>query len=163
MAEFTYDIPAMLRNYKKTTLEECRELLKKIKVVDLTNKGVGTVQGYYAASATLRDKMFARPREVSPSFSFEAGDLVENLVEHRPLAFYVKSSSRFFLKPDIGEVFDQMTDEDKKITTAIFIDKNDAVTVAGTDGEDFIVVAYLLKSGEKKAVAKKKKVVKKKK
>jgi hypothetical protein len=160
MAEVQYDIPAMLKNYGKTTLQEMQELLKRIKVVKLTNKGVGTVQGYYEAAPALRDKIFAKPRNISPSFEFEAGNLVENVTVHRELIFYVKSSSRFFLKPDIGEVFDQMTDEDKKITAAIHIDTGDYATVAGTEGEEFIVRATLLKSIVKKKTTRKK-VVKK--
>ena len=39
--------------------------------------------------------------------------MIEGLVEYKKIPFLVKSSSRFFLKPDIGEILDAIDWRDK--------------------------------------------------
>ncbi len=139
------DLAKLRKNYGSTKTGDIKELLNRIDLVVLSNKGVGTIQGYYTFDDELMNKIKAKPRNVSHTFStVNPNKLIEGLEVRKELIFYIKSSSRFFLKPDIGEVFDQMTDEDKELTKAIYTKGYDYLEVEGTSGEDFVMTALLL-------------------
>jgi len=72
---------------------------------------------------------------------------ISGLEEYKTVMYLCKSTSRFFLKPDIGEIFDALDFHD------LFIeDKFDAIcfldgyeTLPNTDGEHHLMQALLLK------------------
>lgn len=134
--------------YKKTTDDEIREHLKTIKIVVLQNKGVGTIQGYYPLSNESMTKILKKPRNISLSFDATQTDEnpIENLKVFKTIKYLVKSTSRFFLKPDIGEIFDQIYFIDllKNRIKAIQYLSGALETLPDTDGEHFILEANLL-------------------
>lgn len=139
------DFPALKANYGKTSDEEIKKLLEHINLVVLADKGVGTIHGYYTFDDKNISAIKAKPRGISYTFiTVEPNELINDLKTYKEIVFYIKSSSRFFLKPDIGEVFDQMTDEDKEQTKAIYTKKDDYYEVDGTYGEHFVMTAILL-------------------
>lgn len=141
----------MLKNYGRTSTERIREVLEQVKPVVMGNKGVGSIHGYYSLSEEKLASVKKEPRNISYPFdSGELGEYVPDLKEYRRMDFYVKSSSRFFLKPDIGEVIDQMTEEDLKNTDAIHIVQG-SECIANHEGDHFVMTAVLLKQ-EKKGV-----------
>src|SRR5690606_26011934 len=87
---------------------------KKIKLVRIDDKGIGTIKGYYSISQESLDKVIEDPRGYSLTFDAHAtGDQpLLDLVPFKRIMFLVKSSSRFFLKPDVGEIFDQINYHD---------------------------------------------------
>lgn len=149
MKEKELSISGLYYRYKKTSDEDIRKYLKDIKIVILQNKGVGTIQGYYPLSDESIVKILNEPRNISLSFdATETSNVcIENLKEYKTIKYLVKSTSRFFLKPDIGEIFDQIyfTDLfDSKIKAIQFL-SNPYETLPDTDGEHFIMEAKLLK------------------
>jgi hypothetical protein len=63
----------------------------------------------------------------------------------KEVTYLVKPSSRFFLKPDIGEIFDAIAWDDlhtDKLKGIEFI--NEYETIPYTDGEHFLMKANLL-------------------
>ena len=92
-------------------------------------------------------KIIAKPRGVSLEFdAIETEDKpIDGLKELKTITYLVKSTSRFFLKPDVGEIFDQIPfmdlsgDEIKAICY-----NQDHTTLDGTDGEHFLMTATLL-------------------
>jgi hypothetical protein len=144
-------ISQLYYNYKKTSDDDIRKFLKKVKIVVDEDKGVGTVRGYYPLSKKSMKKIIGKPR--NNSLTFDVTETMKRPVKklkfYKDVYFLVKSSSRFFLKPDIGEVFDQLDFLDQhdlgtKII-AIRID-NGYETLPGTDGEHFIMIANLYTS-----------------
>jgi len=141
-------ISGLYYRYKKTSDDDIRKHLEKIKIVVLENKGVGTIQGYYPLSTSSMEKILKKPRNVSLSFdATETEDTcLQNLKEYKTIRYLVKSSSRFFLKPDIGEIFDQihfMDLFDGKIKAIQYLSNNYEL-LDDTEGEHFILEAKLL-------------------
>lgn len=148
MEQKEMSISGLYYRYKKTSDDDIRKHLENIKIVVLQNKGVGTIQGYYPLSTTSMNKIKEKPRNVSLSFdATETEDTcLENLKEYKTIKYLVKSTSRFFLKPDIGEIFDQiyfMDLFDDKIKAIQYL-SNSYETLPDTDGEHFIMEAKLL-------------------
>lgn len=139
-------ISGLYYRYKRRSDEKIREFLKDIKIVILQNKGVGTIQGYYPLSEASMAKILEKPRNVSLIFdATETSDTpIENLKIFKRIKYLVKSSSRFFLKPDVGEIFDQIDREDISIIKAIQYLSNTHELLPDTDGEHFILEANLL-------------------
>jgi hypothetical protein len=142
-----YSITRLYYQYKRTDDDKIREYLNKIKIVKETNKGVGTLHGYYPLSDESLAIIAADPRH--KSLTFDATDTadkpIDGLAPWKDVIYLVKSSSRFFLKPDIGEIFDAIDWRDlydNKIKAIQFI--NDYETVPDTEGEHFLMVATLL-------------------
>lgn len=132
-------------NHDRTSVERIREVLGRVKPVVMGNKGVGTLHGYYGLSEEKLAELKKEPRNISYTFNTgELGEYMPDLKEYRTMEFYVKSSSRFFLKPDIGEVIDQMTEEDLKNTDAIHIVMG-SHSIANNEGDEFVMAAVLLK------------------
>ncbi len=148
MEQKEMSISGLYYRYKKTSDDEIREYLNDIKIVILENKGVGTIQVYYPLSDKSMAKILKKPRNISLSFdAIETSDVcIDNLKEYKTIKYLVKSTSRFFLKPDIGEIFDQINYEDlwdKKIKAIQYI-SGTGITLDDTDGEHFILEAKLL-------------------
>jgi hypothetical protein len=145
--EETISLSRLYYRYKKISDDEIRKNLQTIRLVRLENKGVGTLHGYYPLSKKSIDKIIKKPRNVSLTFDAHetAKTPIKNLVEYKKITFLVKSSSRFFLKPDVGEIFDQIPMEEMwgNILKAICINE-EYETLDGTEGEHFLMTASLL-------------------
>ncbi len=137
------ELKTLHKKYGRTSDDEIRALLKRIKLVVLTSKGVGSRFGYYTFADGLMKRICKEPRGISHTWDSKPGTFVKKpLKEFKSVRFLVKSSSPFFLKPDIGEVFDQMSDADKKRAVAIYT-YTDSECVNSNDGH-FICTAILL-------------------
>jgi hypothetical protein len=128
--------------------------LEKVKLVKQMHKGVGSVFGYYPLNYVSMRKIMDKPRNVSLTFdATETEDTpVTGLVEYKKIVFLVKSTSRFFLKPDIGEVIDQIDFHDwfgVPEFDAICVHLDEYELLDGTDGEHFLMTATLLKDEQK--------------
>ena len=140
-------ISKLYYRYKKISDEKIAEKLKDIKIVIETNKGNGTMQGYYPLTQEMITKISEKPRKLSLTFDCtETEDKpVIGLKEWKEVVYLVKSTSRFFLKPDVGEIFDQIEFRDlyrDKIKAICF--RSGSETLEGTDGEHFLMQATLL-------------------
>jgi hypothetical protein len=105
------EVLKMYYQYKRKTDEDIRKELKKIKILVETNKGKGTLHGYYELSEKSIEKILEKPRNVSLTFDVtEIGNYLGDIQwrEIMTINFLCKSTSRFFLKPDIGEILDQI-------------------------------------------------------
>ena len=141
----TPSLDELYKNYGRTSDSEIKKLLKSIVLVTKMYKGEGTIFGYYQLGKNIMKDIISDPRGTSHTFDNEdVGNLVEGLKEYKTIKFLVKSSSSLCLKPDIGEVFDQMPDEDKAIIKAIFTDTDSELGVEGKDSH-FVLDAVLLK------------------
>lgn len=138
----------LYEKYGKTSDEDIRKYLTYIKIVRKEHKGINTLYGYYPLNEESVKKISEKLRTVSLSFDVtETEDTpVMGLVEYKTILFLVKSTSRFFLKPDVGEIFDQIDAEDlkEKKFKSICIESGHK-TVDGTGGEHFLLTATLLK------------------
>lgn len=140
-----YELSGLYYRYKKTTDDDIRKYLEKIKIVGLGDHGVGSIHGYYEIADSLLKRVKENPRGISYQFELKLSkNLVDDLKPYKRIVFLVKSSSRFFLKPDIGEVFDAIDPHDlwgNKIK-AIYMESGEQ-GLPGTDGEHFLMVATL--------------------
>jgi hypothetical protein len=132
------DTDILYEKYKSKSLEQIRNYLKNIKIVEKKN------DKYYSISDNDMKKISKEPRNISFTFGTHALIGVElNLTVFKTIPILVKSSSRFFLKPDIGEVFDQMDENDINRTSAIYVDVNNN-KVINSEGDHFLMEAVLL-------------------
>jgi hypothetical protein len=141
-------IPRLYYRYKRTEDNDLRELLERISIVHLTHKGPGTIVGYYPLADECMNSIKEKLRTVSLTFdnSETKNEPITGLKPYKEFAYLVKSSSRFFLKPDFGEMIDAMEFEDRIDTriVAIQFSADEYYTLPGTDGEHFIMKAVLL-------------------
>ena len=133
--------------YKKRSDDDIRKFLEKCKIVKLTNNGVGTIQGYYPLTDEAIQEILPKPRGKSLTFdATEVGDEpLTGLRQFKEVTYLVKSSSRFFLKPDIGEIIDQISFDDfhsSHVRAILF--QNIYEGLPDTDGEHFKMKAILL-------------------
>ena len=137
--------------YGKCDDKKIKELLKKVKIVKKRQIGESGTYAYYPLTSTAMKKVMAKPRNVS--LTFDAAETttkqIKGFVPYMEMTFLVKSSSRFFLKPDVGEIIDQIPWEEFHYNPLHF----DAIcmhegyeTLDGTEGEHFLMHATLLKS-----------------
>ena len=105
---------------------------------------------YYPLSPASMKAIMKGLRTVSLTFDAHATGTrqINGLEPYMEFPFLVKSSSRFFLKPDIGEVLDAIPYEEMFATKPDF----DAIwvhdgyeTLPDTEGEHFQMTATLLK------------------
>src|ERR1044072_3081210 len=141
-------ITEMYANYGKTTDEQIRLYLTHIKLVKKDHKVINTIFGYYPISDEYFQKIYCNPRDVSYHWD-------ENPTQDKPfiglkpfkdIFFICKSSSRFFLRADIGEVFDQIEPgflEENEIK-AIDVTLSDYREIDDTEGEHFLMSITLL-------------------
>ncbi len=137
----------LYKSYGRLTVNEIRDRLKVIKLVLLDHKGPGTIYGYYPIVQKFIDNLALKPRIIS--WNMTAGcdtenSHIEGLEEFKTITYLVKSSSRFILKADVGEIFDQIDDHDLSEIKAICL-VNDYQVIDNTEGEDFLMNAILLK------------------
>lgn len=138
------ELEKLRANYDTAGDGRIRRILNRVTPVVIGDKGMDTVRGYYALNAEKLAEVKAKPRQISYPFSTgELGEHMPGLRELREIKFYVKSSSRFFLKPDIGEVFDQLTDEDLEGVDAVYIVRG-SEAIANNEGDEFVMLAKLL-------------------
>jgi hypothetical protein len=140
----TYEkIPKLYYSYKSVSDDDIKKKLAEIQIVKKEHKGVGTEFGYYPYDLT---DALESPRGISLGFGGKTSDeLVKGLKKYKTITYLVKSSSRFFLKNDIGEVFDQMELHDFYTSDIKAICLNEGYTqLPGTDGEHFLMTAILL-------------------
>lgn len=114
-------------------------------------KGVNLVRRkegrYHPLTDAVVDKIKANPRETS--LTFDSAETYKNYITglkpYKRVVYLVKSSSRFFLKPDIGEVFDAIGFEDR-ISGRLhgICIEDDYELLPETDGEHFLMTAELL-------------------
>lgn len=145
-------ISGLYYRYKRLDDKKIVGYLERIKIVKKQNKGVGTIYGYYPLNDSEIEKLKPKPRGKSLTFdAVETSDnVMTNLAEWKAITFLVKSTSRFYLKPDIGEVFDQIFWRDlemTKIIKAICIEDG-YETLPDTDGEHHLMKATLLVNTE---------------
>jgi hypothetical protein len=150
-------ISGLYYRYKRVEDDEIRKVLKQVKLLKQEHKGVGSVYGYYPLNAEAMKKIIEKPRNISLTFdATETEDTpVTGLEEYKKIVFLVKSTSRFFLKPDIGEVFDQIDFNDLiggATFDAICVNLGEYETLDGTDGEHFLMTATLLINEKKNAI-----------
>jgi len=148
MEEQKLSISGLYYRYKQTSDNDIEKHLKTIKIVVLKDNGIGTTYGYYPLSQNSMDKILESPRSVSLSYDATETDpdCLEGLSEYKTIRYLVKSTSRFFLKPDIGEIFDQIHYRDllsDKIKAIQYI-PSALETLDDTQGEHFILEAKLL-------------------
>lgn len=131
-------------SYGRTSDAEIISLLGRINIVRVTHKGVGSEYGYYTIDDKTMEKILAKPRSVSHTWDHAPNKLVRGLREFKSILFLVKSSSRFCLKPDIGEVFDAMSEEDKVRAVAIETLTEPAVVVPECSNADHFICTAIL-------------------
>jgi hypothetical protein len=113
----------------------------------LKHDGPGTTFGYYPLTEAAQAKISEKPRKVPFRYNNHETEKkpLTNLTEYKRIPFLVKSSSRFFLKDDIGEVFDQIDIHDLYSDIKAIAVTEDYEELAGTDGEHFVKTAILFK------------------
>jgi len=150
--------------YKKTEDQEIRDYLKTIKIVKMEKQAGGTITKYYPLNAESMKKIKAKPRNVS--LTFDAGKITPRAIsgyeEYKTVTYLSKSTSRFFLKPDIGEIFDAIDFHDLMGGDFDAICFNTGYeTLPNTDGEHHIMTATLLVNPQARRRAELKEAVKK--
>lgn len=142
-----YSISGLYYNYKNMSDDDIKKKLETIQIVKKDHKGVGTEFGYYPLSKEAVDKILENPRGRSLTFdATETGEKpMKGLREGKTFTYLVKSSSRFFLKPDVGEIFDQVNFRDfyDDSFKAILFDGS-YENVPDTQGEHFLMKATML-------------------
>jgi hypothetical protein len=139
--------PKLYYRYKRLSDEQIVERLSKLKLVKKENKGVGSIYGYYPLSDEAMQKILSKPRNVSLTFDAveTSSDPIVDLREYKTITYLVKSSSRFFLKPDVGEILDQLSLEDLYGNIKAICINEAHELIEDTEGEHFLMTATLLK------------------
>lgn len=128
----------LYKKYKSKNLQQIKDYLKNIKIVDKANNK------YFPMSDETMIKILDSPRNISMTFDANFNENIElDFTVFKIIPFLVKSSSRFFLKPDIGEVFDQIDENDINQISAIYVD-SDKYKVINSEGDHFLMEAVLL-------------------
>lgn len=137
--------------YRSSDDQKIQNFLDHVKLIKFTNKGSGTIQGYYELCGESVESLKNKPKTKSLTFdlfdNYHIGELQSNLVFHSKLKFLVKSSSRFFYKPDIGEVVDQIHFTEIGSIKAVNIDCSNYIPLPNTEGEHFICTVELFTNG----------------
>jgi hypothetical protein len=136
------NIEEMYQRYKTVSDDEIRQHLQNIKVVRVSEDD----KLIHAISPKALKEILSAPRK--RSLTFDAYKIskkpIDGLRKLKDIYYVVKSSSRFFYKPDIGEIFDQIDKEDLPKIKAICFNSVDFVEIAGTSGEHFVARAILM-------------------
>lgn len=151
------DVAGLYYKYKRRTTEEIQKYLdSSVKLVTLGTRNRDQTFGYREITGKVIKAIKENPRGKSLTFDlWKEGEVkiskeVLNLKVHSKLLFLVKSSSRFFYKPDIGEICDQMDFyEMRTVNTkivAININCSNYVSLPNTEGEHFVCTVDLLES-----------------
>lgn len=131
-------IGGLYYRYGSKADEEIKEYLNKIKIYK--NKT-------HEIDLAGMNKIIDKPRSVALTFidnkNFNERPL-NGLEEFKTIIYLCKSSSRFYLKNDIGEIFDQIYFPDLCNLKAISFNDNYEL-IEGTEGEHFLMQATLYK------------------
>lgn len=128
----------LYKKYKSKNLDQIRNYLKTIKIVDKVNNK------YCPICDEKMEKILQKPRNISFTFDSQFNEDIElEFTVFKTIPFLVKSSSRFFLKPDIGEVFDQIDESDINRISAIYVDSENN-QVINSEGDHFLMEVVLL-------------------
>lgn len=145
-------ISGLYYRYGKVSDKNLRDYLTRYKIVIEKNNGVGTQHGYYpladSAIAIISEKLRKIGFNMVEETTITEDQPIEGLTEWKTFKYLVKSTSRFSLKVDIGEIFDQIHWEDlfyKKTFKAIVFSTSNYTELPDTQGEHFILTAKLLK------------------
>ena len=137
----TPPIQQLYYRYKQTDDSDIKKYLAKIMVVHKKNNT------YYPLDKKSMKFLKSKPR--ANSLTFDATTVtdtpISNLQKFKTITYLVKSSSRFFLKPDIGEIFDQIEFDDlhgNKLKAICF--NGGHRLLDGTQGEHFLMKVDLL-------------------
>lgn len=146
MEKIPYTIAQLYYNYKRTSDEKIDSFLKNKKIFVAKN------QQYLELTTESVQKLIEKKRKVSLTFNVTGvkPDHNTTIKPWKEFCYLVKSTSRFFLKPDIGEILDQIPREDLydvDLTGILFINEHELLE--GTQGEHFLMKAMLLKSIDK--------------
>lgn len=133
--------------YKKTEDNEISDYLKNVKIVKMEKHAGGKITKYYPLKAAEMKKIKAEPRNIS--LTFDATEISTKAISgyevYKTVTYLCKSTSRFFLKPDIGEIFDAIDFHDLMGGDFDAICFNNGYeTLPNTDGEHHIMRATLL-------------------
>ncbi len=134
-------ISELYKKYGKTKNKDIESYLNKITLV--IKKG----EYYYPLVESLLKKIKKEKRKYSVTWETTTEkDYLSNLNEYKKVVYLVKSSSRFILKPDIGEIFDQIDGIDLNTENKIkaICINSDYQSLDGTGGEDFLMNVTLL-------------------
>jgi hypothetical protein len=106
------------KNYGKTSDEAIKQLLQKVK--PLLKAGSGKL---YELDEETREKVFSNPRGYSFTHDNKLGSEIKDPLKHFiQIEILVESASPWTLQPDVGEVFDQMTEDELVQTKAFWLD-----------------------------------------
>lgn len=138
----TTKIAQLYYRYEKRSNEELKNFLGPIILLEKNE------DKFYALTIKSKEKILKSPR----GYAINWGDLskeenpIENYTIYKTITFLVKSSSRFCLKADIGEVVDQLEFDDFHCSEikGICVNK-DYKALEGTEGEHFLMTATLFK------------------
>ena len=144
-------LSALYYRYGKTDDKKIKDLLKKVKLVKKRQIGESGTYAYYPLTSVAIKKIMAKPR--TNSLTFDAYETttkpIKDLVPYMEMTFLVKSSSRFFLKPDVGEIIDQIPWDEfyyNPLNFQAICMHEGYETLDGTEGEHFLMEATLLKN-----------------
>lgn len=137
-------IAQLYYRYKQRTDKEAKQFLEGIMLLQ------GKNGKFYSLNTKSKKDILNNIRTLSINFSSELKTNVlpqKKLVEYKKITFLVKSSSRFFLKADIGEVIDQLDFDDFHCPEfkAICVNGDEYELLEGTEGEHFLMTATLYK------------------
>lgn len=136
-------ISGLYYDYKKVSDDKIRGILNNVLIVyRKIHKGE---EGFYKIEDESFLKIYDTPRTVSVNFDVQTSKKVEGLAPYLKFNYLVKSSSRFFLKADIGEILDQIPyyELHNSKLKAIVIEEGNTL-LPDTSGEHFIMWATLL-------------------
>jgi len=144
------EISGLYYRYGQCKDKEIQEYLSRIMIVHEKHVD-GQFFGYYKISDDSLSKILENPRGTSLTFgAYETSEEVINLEPFETITYLVKSTSRFFLKPDIGEIFDQIPhqflwkENHRNLKAIAFCEGY--ITLPETDGEHFLMEVKLLTS-----------------
>jgi hypothetical protein len=144
----TMPITGLYYRYKSASNDTIRDVLKRVKIITKGNIEIDKISGYYPLTDKAIKKIAKEPRKISLTFLDKteiSDECIKGLKHKKTITFLVKSSSRFFLKPDIGEVIDQIERDDLFDADLKAICLNEEYELLdATEGEHFLMTAMLL-------------------
>jgi hypothetical protein len=130
----------LYENYGRTSDDTIKRHLKRIKL--LKRDG----DKFYEYTTESIQKVLDKPRNIS--LGFESDNTIEyemkHMIEVKEISYLCKSSSRFFLKPDIGEIFDQIEESELNRINGIAFNQDTQGGPINEDYDHFIMTAWLL-------------------
>lgn len=105
-------------SYGKTSSEDIRKFLERIHPLIKNEKG----ELCYLPKEFL-EKIKSDPRSVSFTWQNVPGEVyTQELILYKKIKVLIDSEFHLFVRPDVGEVFDSMTNEELQTTKAFWFD-----------------------------------------